>query len=1280
MAAPPVRWEPCPPPPVGTPGSGRTRSDPRSRSSAGSTTSRSTRSRSRRARRSRTATACWSRRRPGRARRSWASSPCTWRWRQGRKCFYTTPIKALSNQKYADLVRRYGAERVGLLTGDNTINGEAPVVVMTTEVLRNMLYAGSGTLTGLGYVVMDEVHYLADRFRGAVWEEVIIHLPEPSRSCRCRRRCRNAEEFGEWLSRGARRHGDVVEERRPVPLWQHVMVGSRLLDLFADDERRRAAERRGHGSTPSWSGSPATTGGPSADRADAGRARGGAATGGRTAPPRAGTDAQPGRGGRAARRRGLLPAIMFVFSRAGCAAAVEQVPGAGLRLTTPAERGRDPRRTSRQRARTCPTDDLHVLGYHDFVEGLARGVAAHHAGHAADLQGGAWRSCSPAAWCKVVFATETLALGINMPARSVVIEQAVKWNGETHADVTPGEYTQLTGRAGRRGIDVEGHGVVLWQPGLDPEAVAGLASTRTYPLRSSFRPSYNMAVNLVRQVGRDAGPRAARAVVRPVPGRPRRSSGWPGRSRKARRRSPATPRPPTCDRGDFLEYARLRRGARPSASRAGQAAPARPTGTRSCESLEQLRPGDVIWVPSRPLGRARGRGRPGDALGPGRSAAAGAHRRAAGPAAVAGRLPDARSRRRPGCGCRSRSTPATRSRAATWRRSLRDRHRRPAARRTSRPGRERGVASPRPATTRAAAAASRPAGAPLPRCPDREDHARWAGALRKLERDTDGAAAPDRAADQHDRPAVRPGLRGARRAGLPRRRRGDRRPAPGWRGSTAELDLVAAECLRGGVWDGLDPAELAGGAVRRWSSRPRNPEDAEPPRLPGGRVRDVAGRRPSRLGRAGRGWSATTGSSVPAPSPTRLRLGGLAVGVGAALDDVLRRGRPGGRRLRALGQAAGRPDRPGRRRRRRHPAAPDRRARPSAALRRGVVAYSSVVELSPDRTYGLGQPARSGARAAVTRSAAPPSPHCSASRRQRCSSASSQAPIWPSTGRRSPSVQVADDRDDPRGDREVVAGVGQLAAPAWPPAARRGRGGAQDAGRGRRTACSSAAAVLSPMPGHPGQPVGRVAAQHREVGVLRGLDAVLAHGPRPRRRSRACPRRARCRATRTGRSSSTSWNRSRSPVTTSTGPSAVRGERADHVVGLVLGRADDGMPSSVERLGDHGICRSSGSGVSSTSRLAGRAPRRPGAPCTTAAGRPASAGRQSSSQQRDDRAGLRRSSTSRAMKSSSPRTALTGVPSGALHACRARRRRRGSTARRCRAASSGPAHGRHPRR
>ena len=139
---------------------------------------------------------------------------------EGRKCFYTTPIKALSNQKYADLVGRYGADQVGLLTGDNSINGEAPVVVMTTEVLRNMLYAGSPALAGLSSVVMDEVHYLADRFRGAVWEEVIIHLPEDVKLISLSATVSNAEEFGEWLQTVRGDTTVIVEEHRPVPLWQ----------------------------------------------------------------------------------------------------------------------------------------------------------------------------------------------------------------------------------------------------------------------------------------------------------------------------------------------------------------------------------------------------------------------------------------------------------------------------------------------------------------------------------------------------------------------------------------------------------------------------------------------------------------------------------------------------------------------------------------------------------------------------------------------------------------------------------------------------------------------------------------------------------------------------------------------------------------------------------------------------------------------------------------------------------------------------------------------------
>src|ERR671930_1835004 len=153
---------------------------------------------------------------------------------EGKKAFYTTPLKALSNQKFGDFVARHGAGRVGLLTGDNSINSEAPVVVMTTEVLRNMLYEQSSTLEGLAYVVMDEVHYLQDPYRGAVWEEVLIHLPLTVAVVCLSATVSNAEEFGEWIGtlRGPTRV--VIEERRPVPLENLYLVGRQLHDMHVE--------------------------------------------------------------------------------------------------------------------------------------------------------------------------------------------------------------------------------------------------------------------------------------------------------------------------------------------------------------------------------------------------------------------------------------------------------------------------------------------------------------------------------------------------------------------------------------------------------------------------------------------------------------------------------------------------------------------------------------------------------------------------------------------------------------------------------------------------------------------------------------------------------------------------------------------------------------------------------------------------------------------------------------------------------------------------------------
>ncbi|MDT5194345.1 MAG: ATP-dependent helicase HelY, partial [Mycobacterium sp.] len=417
----------------------------------------------------------------------------------GRKCFYTTPIKALSNQKHTDLVRRYGPERVGLLTGDQSINGDAAVVVMTTEVLRNMLYANSSALQGLSHVVMDEVHFLADRMRGAVWEEVILHLSEDVRLVSLSATVSNAEEFGGWIQTVRGDTTVVVDEHRPVPLWQHMMVGKRLFDLFEGKQvtgnatlvdaelLRHISLRREADRLADWQ--PRGRGGPG--RRDQ---RGGRPTIYRP-PPRPDVIGTLD-------HEGLLPAITFIFSRAGCDAAVKQCLRSSLRLTNNEERARIAEVIDR-RCAELPESDLVVLGYYEWREGLLRGLAAHHAGllpvfrHTVE-------ELFTAGLVKAVFATETLALGINMPARTVVLERLVKYNGEEHAPLTPGEYTQLTGRAGRRGIDVEGHAVVLWQPNdasVDPADVAGLASTRTFPLRSSFAPSYNMTINLVQHMG-----------------------------------------------------------------------------------------------------------------------------------------------------------------------------------------------------------------------------------------------------------------------------------------------------------------------------------------------------------------------------------------------------------------------------------------------------------------------------------------------------------------------------------------------------------------------------------------------------------------------------------------------------------------------------------------------------------------------------------------------------------------------------------------------------------
>jgi ATP-dependent RNA helicase HelY len=504
----------------------------------------------------------------------------------GRKAFYTTPLKALSNQKFGDFVARYGAAKVGLLTGDNSINSEAPIVVMTTEVLRNMLYERSSTLEDLEYVVMDEVHYLQDPYRGAVWEEVLIHLPLSVSVVCLSATVSNAEEFGEWLTtlRGITRV--VIEERRPVPLEHlymagrdlhpmHVEQGGRplpnpyVVSLGQRELRTREYRRRGDGRRQYQRIS---------------RPREGHR---RVYTPRREEVVE------VLAEEDMLPAIYFVFSRAGCDKSVQWLTSAGVRLTDRAEEERI-REFAEMRTAWMDDDDLSALGFFEFREALAAGVAAHHAGMVPVFKETV-EELFAAGLVKVVFATETLSLGINMPARTVVIESLWKFSGERHELLTPGEYTQLTGRAGRRGIDEHGFAVVLHQQDVDFERVAGLASTRTYELTSSFRPSYNMAVNLVRNYT----PEEAHHLLNSSFGQFQADRGVVALDRqleKARAGLEGYRARTACDRGDFLEYWRIRE----EAERLRRDASRRHDRARRGEvrnALASLRAGDVVHVP-----------------------------------------------------------------------------------------------------------------------------------------------------------------------------------------------------------------------------------------------------------------------------------------------------------------------------------------------------------------------------------------------------------------------------------------------------------------------------------------------------------------------------------------------------------------------------------------------------------------------------------------------------------------------------------------------------------
>ncbi len=393
----------------------------------------------------------------------------------GGKAFYTTPIKALSNQKFAELSSRYGEDRVGLLTGDVSHQARAPIVVMTTEVLRNMLFSRSAILDGLEVVVLDEVHYLQDPYRGSVWEEVLVLTPPGTSFVSLSATVSNAGDFGAWLTsvRGTTRV--VVETQRPVTLHHHYVLAQRGREDLTVIPLLRGAKPN-----------------PDGLALDDRRRR------------------NPNHRYRAPRRSevvsylaaaGMLPAITFIFSRAACDDATRQCLTDGIRLTTADERVRI-RQLTEAAVERLSDDDLRTLGYGPWSAALEAGIAPHHAGLVPAFRQ-AVEQCFSEGLLKVVFATETLALGINMPARTVVVERFAKFRGSDTSALTSGEYQQLTGRAGRRGIDTVGHAMVLWSPGTPFSLVARTAIAPPPDLSSSFHPTYNLAVNLVRRWSRE---------------------------------------------------------------------------------------------------------------------------------------------------------------------------------------------------------------------------------------------------------------------------------------------------------------------------------------------------------------------------------------------------------------------------------------------------------------------------------------------------------------------------------------------------------------------------------------------------------------------------------------------------------------------------------------------------------------------------------------------------------------------------------------------------------
>jgi ATP-dependent RNA helicase HelY len=424
-----------------------------------------------------------------------------------------------------------------------------------------------------------------------------------------------------------------------------------------------------------------------------------------------------------------------------------------------------------------------------------------------------------------------------MPARTVVIEKLSKWNGETHADITPGEYTQLTGRAGRRGLDVEGHGIVLWQPGMNPRELAGLASTRTYPLRSSFRPSYNMAVNLVHQFGRET----TRELLEQSFAQFQADKAVVGLARQLRKSDEALAgyaESASCDRGDFMEYARIRNRISEVEKRAAKARRA-DRRADALDSLTRLRPGDVIEVPTGKYAGFAVVVDPGLSRDEPRPYVVTADRQARRLGMIDFPTPvQALTRVRLPRNFNGRNPQMRRDLASALRTKTRDLDPSVVEQRASSRPRNQGQASNSSEQEVSELRAELKAH-PCHDCPDREDHARWAERWFKLDRD---ASTLRRRIEKRTNTIARQFDRVCEVLTALGYLDGDTVTSRGGhlRRIYSDVDLLAAESLRQGLWDDLDASGLAA-ALSILVFEARRPDDASSPRIPGGAVKVAIG-------------------------------------------------------------------------------------------------------------------------------------------------------------------------------------------------------------------------------------------------------------------------------------------------------------------------------------------------------------------------------------------------------------------------------------------------------